>query len=162
MRIKDILFELQNLTTKNLILRELSLSDSEDMYEYAKDEEVAKYVLWEPHDSIDDSFEFIGWVINKYNNKQIAPWGIELKTNGKLIGTIGFNEWQKENFCAELGYAISKNYWNQGFTTEAAKAILKYGFEEIGTLREQMFVKNRFVDYKLYAILRCEYKEIIL
>ena len=90
MRIKDILFELQNLTTKNLILRELSLSDSEDMYEYAKDEEVAKYVLWEPHDSIEDSFEFIGWVINKYNNKQIAPWGIELKTNGKLIGTIGF------------------------------------------------------------------------
>lgn len=58
-------------------------------------------------------------------------WGFELKDSGYLFGggEINFNE--KEGVF-ELGYNIMFKYWNQGYTTETAKAILEFGIKELG------------------------------
>lgn len=76
-------------------------------------------------------------MLNRYENKQVAPWGIELKENGKFIGTIDFVWWQPKHKSAEIGYVLSKNYWGKGITTEAAKKVITFGFDQMNLVRIQ-------------------------
>lgn len=182
MNIDKIYGDLPTIETKRLILRKIKIDDIEEMYAYGSDKEVAKYVTWETHKSIDDTKQFVEFVLNKYKNKQVAPWGIEYKENGKFIGTIDFVWWEPNNKGAEIGYAISKDYWGKGLTTEAAKEVVKFGFEKMdlvriqakssaenlgsqrvmekvgmtfeGTLRKAIFLKGKHQDLKMYSILK--------
>lgn len=185
MEIEKIYSDLPTLETERLILRKVTLDDVEDMYLYASDEEVAKYVVWDRHKSINDTKAFIEFVLNNYQNKQVAPWGIEYKENGKFIGTIDFVWWQPNHKTAEIGYVLSKEYWGNGLTTEAAKELIRFGFNEMdlvriqakclveniassrvmekvgmqfeGILRKGLFIKGQHRDLKLYSILREDY-----
>jgi len=158
------------------------ISDDRDIFEYAKDPEVSRYVTWEPHKSIEDARAFINWNIERYNKGDIGEWGIELKETGRIIGSIGFVELDKVNFCGTVGYALSKEYWGKGIMTEAVKRIIRFAFEEMGLnrveavhipeneasgkvmqkagmiyeglLRQRMFAKGRFWDLKQYAIVK--------
>lgn len=58
-------------------------------------------------------------------------FGVELK--GELIGICGFTT--EENGDAELGYWMGKPYWGQGYATEAARAVMDYGFAKSGVRR---------------------------
>ena len=62
----------------------------------------------------------------------LARWGIELKSNGKFIGTIDLHKIDPVLKKAAIGYIINKKYWNQGLTTEANRAVIKLAFENIG------------------------------
>ncbi len=77
------------------------------MYTYASNPEVSKYVTWDTHRTIEDTKEFIRFVMKQYENKGISPWGIEYKENGKLIGTIDYVGWQTKHNSAEIGYVLS-------------------------------------------------------
>ena len=182
MEIEKIYSDLPILETEHLILRKVTLEDLEDMFLYGSDEEVAKYVTWDRHKTIADTKGFIEFVLNKYQNKQVAPWGIEYKENGKFIGTIDFVWWKPNHKIAEIGYVLSKDYWGKGLTTEAAKALIQFGFNEMdlvriqarclvenigssrvmeksgmqfeGVIRKGMFVKGKHQDLKMYSILR--------
>ena len=187
MKIENIFKELPTLYTKSLMLRKITLEDAQDIFEYAKDPEVTKFVTWEPHKSVDDSMNFLKLVIQKYENNEPSNWGIIYKENNKLIGTCGYDSWVPVHSLAEIGYALSREYWGKGLMTEAAKEVIKYGFEKMnlnriyarcfvknigsqkvlekvgmkfeGILREQMFIKGTFRDMKIYSILRKEYYE---
>ncbi|WP_026565799.1 GNAT family N-acetyltransferase [Bacillus sp. UNC41MFS5] len=181
MDIEKIYGNLPILETERLILRKVTLDDAEDMFSYGSNEEVTKYVTWNAHKTLSDTKEFIGFVLNKYENSQVAPWGIEYKENGKFIGTIDFVWWQSNHKIAEIGYVISQEYWGMGLTTEAAKEVIKFGFEKMnlvriqarcfvenigsarvmektgmsfeGILRKGMFVKGKHQDLKMFSIL---------
>ncbi len=185
MKIEDIYGDLPSLETDRLILRKLTLEDATDVFEYAREPDVARYLTWEPHRSIDDSKGFLNFMIERYKDNQVSDWGIVLKENNKLIGTVGFIRWSPDNFRAEVGYALSKEYWGQGMMTEAVKEIMKFGFDKMelnriegrtwienigsqavlkkagmtfeGTMREQIFLKGKYVDHTLYSILKKEY-----
>lgn len=60
-------------------------------------------------------------------------WGIILKTNNKLIGSIGLiDDAKKENEYARMvGYSIGKNYWSNGYMTEAVKSVVDFGFKKL-------------------------------
>ena len=137
MHIEQIYGDLPILKTDRLILRKITLEDLDDMFEYASDEEVAQYVTWPAHKTISDTKNFIENILDKYQKKQIAPWGIELKDNGKFVGTIGFISWQTKSNCAEIGYALSKKYWGKGLVTEATKEIMTFGFNKMDLVRIQ-------------------------
>ena len=137
MNIEKIYSDLPTLETERLILRKVTKEDIEDMYLYGSDEEVSKYVTWNTHETIADTKGFVEFVLNKYENKQVSPWGIEYKENGKFIGTIDFVWWQPNHKIAEIGYVISKDYWGKGLTTEVAKELVKFGFEEMDLVRVQ-------------------------
>ena len=171
-----------SLETERLILRKLRISDDRDIFEYAKVPEVSRYVTREPHKSIEDARAFINWNLERYNKGEIGEWAIELKETGRVIGSIGFVELDKVNFCGTVGYALSKEYWGKGIMTEAVKRIIRFAFEEMGLnrveavhipeneasgrvmqkagmlyeglLRQRMFAKGRFWDLKQYAILK--------
>ena len=120
------------LETDRLILRPFKKSDLEDFYEYAKVDGVGQMAGWNPHLDIKES-EFI---LNLFiqSNKTFA---IVLKENNKVIGSIGIEETSIEEFandkrkCRELGYVLSKDYWNNGYMSEAVKEVINYCFDAV-------------------------------
>ncbi|MBK7104608.1 MAG: GNAT family N-acetyltransferase [Ignavibacteriae bacterium] len=171
---------LPRLETERLILRKIEYSDRFDIYEYAKNPEVAKYVLWEAHKSEIDTIAFLNLIYEGYNKNEPAPWGIELKENSKIIGTVGFVNLNKENNSGEIGFVLAQKFWNKGFVSEAVKKIIQFGFEEmklhkiiarcklenissekvllksgfifIGILKDNLFIKGELCDMKLFEI----------
>lgn len=176
-----MVFTLPILQTDRLLLRALSMDDAEDVFNYGSNPHVSQYVTWNTHRSIEDTQEFIKFALERYQNKQVAPWGMEYKETGKLIGTIDFISWNQKHKTAEIGYVLSEDYWSKGLTTEAAKAVIDYGFSNMdlariqarcfvqnvgssrvmekagmtfeGIIRKGMYVRGKHEDLKLYAIL---------
>lgn len=174
------------LLTERLRLRPLRMDDISDVFEYASNSDIATYTVWEPHETIQDSELFVQSILNQYEREEVAAYGIEFKEERKVIGTCGFIMHDEQSHKAELAYALSPKYWGRGFAIEAAKAWVKYGFEQLnlnrieagchagnissekvmkrlgmqyeGTLRKDMFVKGSYRDTKVYAILKEDYK----
>jgi len=116
----------QILETKRLKLRPVKLADAEDMYEYASDQENTYYVF-NTHTSIDDTKYAIA---NYFMANPLGKFGIELKDEQKLIGTIDVRV-DTKRFSAEIGYVLNDKYANNGYTTEAAQRILAFAFETL-------------------------------
>lgn len=116
------------LETPRLTLRRLRLADAEDMFAYASDPQVSQYVTWDSHRSVENSRAFLHSVVTRYQNDEIAVWGIVAKATGRLIGTIGYHDWAFQHQRAEIGYALGRAYWGQGLMTEAARVVIDWGF----------------------------------
>lgn len=173
------------LETDRLLLRNLSLDDVEDIFEYASDPEVSRYNSWSVHKSIEDSKWFLNEVIEEYKNHELASWGIVHKEALKVIGTCGFANWIPDQRRAEIGYALSRKYWGKGYMPEAVRSVIAFGFRMMklnriegrsiilnpasarvmekvgmkseGVLRQHLFAKGSFHDVKMYSILREEW-----
>ena len=120
------------LHTERLILRPWTEDDAESLYEYAKDPEVGPIAGWPPHKSVEESKDVIKNVLaveesyaicEKDSNHAIGA--IALKLNGHTDMT------ERDDEC-ELGYWIGKPYWGRGYMPEAAKELLRHGFEDLG------------------------------
>ena len=120
------------IETERLLLRPLTLADANIAFNgWTGDPEVAKYVSWLPHHSIDEAIEWlkeIEWKQDEFGN--IAPsdnyiWGFVLKETGELFGSGGLI-WEEDWQLFQVGYNIMKTHWNRGYTTEAMRAILKF------------------------------------
>ena len=117
------------LQTERLILRSLTLEDAQDVQRFAGDRDIALMVLRIPHPYEDDmAEEWIRACADAYKKDEAINFAITLRTDRNLIGTIGL-ELEQENERAELGYWIGKPYWNLGYATEAARAVVAYSFE---------------------------------
>lgn len=177
--------DLPELETERLRLRKLGTKDIGDVFSYAKDPEVARYMPWEYHRTIDDSAKFVRSALDAYRRGQPASWGIVLKEEARLVGSAGFNSWNVKHSRAEFGYVLAKPHWGKGLTTEVTEELIRFGFEEMrlnrlqaravteniaswrvmekagmtyeGTQRKSRFEKGRFVDFRIYAILAEEY-----
>ena len=125
-----------NITDKNIILRKLKITDADQMYKWASDKEVAKYVLWNAHENINDTQEYINSCIQKYQKEKYFMWGIELIETSELIGTISVVEIDENNNLCEVGYVIGKKWWGNGYATKTLKYVINYlldfiGFDEV-------------------------------
>jgi len=174
--------EMPRLETERLVLRKLTMGDVEDIFAYASDAEVTRYLMWEPHATLYDSRVFVTSALARYQCLSPAPWGIELKETRRIIGTCDFISWIWPHARAEIGYALARAYWGRGIMTEAVREMIDYGFRvrglnriqamcEIpnvgsarvmekagmtyeGILRQYMIQHDNFRDMKMYAILR--------
>ena len=129
--------------TDRLILRPLSLDDANDMFEYAKLPNVGPNAGWEPHRSVYETTAVIYNLIANKPHDQLGNWAIVDRTNNKMIGTIELHHYFP-NFKAELGYSLNPKYWGQGIVTEAAFAVLDYGFNklELKRIEAGTFIDN--------------------
>lgn len=119
------------ITTKNLYLRRITTNDALPMFiNWANDEEVTKYLNWQPHRSINTTNEVISSWINQYNSDFFFQWVIEHKKNKEIIGTISLFNYKDNSL--EVGYCIAKEYWNQGITSEACRAVIEFAFNKVG------------------------------
>lgn len=126
------------LETERLILRQFSVDDAEDMFRnWANDEEVTKYMPWLPHQNLEVTKELLAAWVNAYTSLENYNWAIVPKNYGKVVGSISVNDMSNTMERCEVGYCLSKSFWNQGIMTEALTAIIKYLFNEIGFNRIQ-------------------------
>jgi [ribosomal protein S5]-alanine N-acetyltransferase len=127
------------LETDRLILRAIDLTDAENIYQYAKNPNVSKYTLWEPHTAIADSLSYIrDYVLDYYCQGVPEPFGVAYKSEpGKLIGTVGCFWTSKPAKAMELAYAIGEGHWGKGLMPEACKAVMNYCFNTFDLKRIQ-------------------------
>lgn len=173
------------LITARLKLRPFTLDDAPVVQRLAGAREVAQMTANIPHPYEDGmAEEWIATHQEAFAKGEAVTFAIVLKQENQLIGAIALH-FQKSNFAAELGYWIGKPYWNQGFCTEAAKAVIQYGFEAFGlnriqarhmtqnpasgrvmqkaglqyegTLRQSIYRWKQFHDSAIYAILRDDF-----
>jgi len=128
------------LSTPRLLLRDLRPTDLDDLYEYASDPEIDRYTPWDRYQSLDEAREDLGGYIARYEQGHFRAWGIEHRADKKLIGITNFGFLSKEDRRAEMGYTIARKYWGQGFATEAAQALIRYGFEKLDLARIEAVV----------------------
>lgn len=120
------------IQTPRLRLRPWKASDLQDFYEYASVDGVGQMAGWLPHTSLDVSRQILDCFIAE--KKVLA---LELRENGKVIGSLGFEERTETSeihsslMGRELGYVLSKDYWGQGLMPEAVQAVITYSFEKL-------------------------------
>jgi len=178
--------ERPTLKTKRLILRPHTLDDAKELQRLIGDRAIADTTTNIPHPYEDGMAE--EWISRRqesFERGTSVQFAITHREKGFLIGGIGLNNINKEHENAGLGYWIGKPYWNQGYCTEAARAVLKYGFEVMGlnrihathytrnpasgrvmqkigmkhegTLRQHVKKWGKFEDCETYGILRIDY-----
>ncbi len=182
----DCLFDdMPRLETPRLILRRLEMRDAPDLFDYSRDPQVAKHVLWDAQTSVSEARAYVRYMLRRYRAGEPASWGIEEKETGHVVGTIGYMWYQRDNNACEVGYSLARRRWNRGYMTEALAEVLRFSFEELGvhrveaqhevenaasgavmrkcgmrkegTLRGRLYNKGRYVDVDLYAMLREDY-----
>ena len=167
------------IRTKRLLLRPFAFKDVNDVLSYASDPEWSRFLPVPDPYTLKDAEEFIA----KSVLRDRAGFAIEL--NGVVIGGVELDI-EAPLSVASLHYAIARSHWNQGLMTEAASAIVDWGFNEFalekvyswadvenvgswrvmekismtreGTLRSQGVNRGIRQDYHYYGILRDEWE----
>ena len=164
------------LKTARLVLRPLVIADAPRIQELAGAREVALNTLLIPHPYPDGAAE--AWISKPSPEVRFAI------DDGELVGVIGLRV-HRDDDRAEIGYWIGVPYWGRGYASEAAAAVVRYGFEELalnkiyagyfsrnpasgavlrkigmhheGTLRQHHKKWSEYVDVEFYAILRSDF-----
>lgn len=120
------------METERLILRKWKETDAEDLFKYARAPDVGPIAGWPPHRSVEESLDVIRNVFDGAECYAICE-----KENGKAIGAIelklnGHTDMTERDDECELGYWLGKPFWGRGYMPEAAKEIIRHGFEDLG------------------------------
>lgn len=119
------------LETERLILRPLSLNDAEHIFKtWTSDPDVEKYMIWDLHQSINDTISWLKTEVAELTSNNNYTWGMVFKENNELFGTISIHRKDTSDVFT-LGYNIAKSYWGNGFTTEAGKTVLDFASSKL-------------------------------
>ncbi|MEH1864033.1 MAG: GNAT family protein [Nostoc sp.] len=177
------------LETQRLILRDFVESDWQAVHQYASDDEVVRYLTFGPN-SEEDTKNFLQREISLQGEepRQHFALAVTLKTQQQLIGICRISVQDIYNKTGSIGYCFTKKFWGQGYATEAVKAVVSFGFQELslhrifatchpeniasarvmqkigmqqeGYLREHHWIKGEWRDSWLYAILEHEWRSL--
>lgn len=179
-------FDLPTIELAHLLLRPFALGDAEDVRRLAGDRAIADTTLTIPHPYEAGMAET--WIATHRPEAAAGrrlTLAIVLRNTGELAGAIGLHGLDSAHRRAELGYWIGRPWWNRGFATEAARALIDYGFATLhlnrifaqhmirnpasgrvmekagltreGVLRSHIGKGDRFEDMAVYGILRSEW-----
>jgi len=125
------------LETARLALRPFVVADAQAVQRLAGDRAVADTTERIPHPYKDGMAEaWIATHAQRFAERQECTFAIVLRESSEVIGSIGLTL-SMAHQRGELGYWIGKPFWGHGYCTEAAKAILTYGFSTLGLHRIQ-------------------------
>lgn len=175
-----------SMETGRLLIRDFVPEDASALHEYASDPEVTRFMLWGPNTE-QETHDFLGrvWRMQQEMPRVSYELAVVRKEDGKVIGGCGIHA---EGSNGEIGYCFSRTVWQQGFASEAATEMLKFGFGELGLhriyatcrpgntgsykvmekigmqreglLREHMFSKGQWCNSFLYSIVDHEYRNL--
>ena len=122
------------LESPRLILREFSLSDLDDLFEYASVPGVGEMAGWSHHKNKEESLEILKMFI-----EEKKTFSIVYKENNKVIGSLGIEQYHLEEKLSEffnyqgreIGYVLAKDYWGKGLMPEAVKLVIDYLFNKL-------------------------------
>ena len=131
------------LRTDRLTLRRLKQSDADDMFDYARREDVTEYLRWYPHQSKKYTSDYLRYVSARYNLGDFYDWAVIERESGKMIGTCGFTSFDLPHNSAEIGYVLNPDFHGKGYATEAAARVVEFGFSQLGLHRiEARFMRE--------------------
>lgn len=120
------------LETKRLLLRRLVIDDLDALFALYSDEEIRRYF---PEGTLtyEETKEELEWFLNGHPHyPELGLWATIYKETGQFIGRCGLLPWTIDGRNeVEVAYLLDKKFWGQGLATEAAQAILHYGFEHL-------------------------------
>ncbi|HZI52697.1 MAG TPA: GNAT family N-acetyltransferase [Chitinophagaceae bacterium] len=119
------------LMTDRLVLRQLEMKDDHQIFFLRSDEVVNKYLVAPIAKSIGDARDFIRKINNVVANNESVYWGLTVKDNNKLIGTICIWNIDWEENKAEIGYVLNPDLQGKGLMQEAVAAVIEYGFQQM-------------------------------
>jgi len=169
------------LETSRLTLRQINKNDANEIFVLRSDTRVMKYILRPIAETLEDALQLIQIIADAETNDNGITWGITLKENPQLIGTIGYWQLKKEHYRAEIGYLLHLDFQGKGIMHEALSAVINYGFSEMklhtieadvdpnntasmkllernsfikeGYLKENYFFDGKFSDTVVYSLL---------
>jgi len=173
------------LHTLRLDLIEIKQKHLKDLFKLFGDEKVTKFYNLLTLKNEHEAQKTIDHFQDRFKNQLGIRWGIALKGQENIIGTIGFNNFYKGH-KANIGYDLQSEYWNNGYVTEALSTIIDYGFTKLeinrieaevmqgnvlsekvltklnfrkeGVLREWLFWNNKHYDMTMFSLLKNERK----
>jgi len=120
------------LETHRLILRRLLPNDLDSLFALYSDPEIRRYF---PEGTLTyaETREELEWFLNGHpTHPELGLWATLHKQTGEFMGRCGLLPWTIEQRPeVEVAYLLAKTYWGQGLGTEAAQAILHYGFQQL-------------------------------
>jgi ribosomal-protein-alanine N-acetyltransferase len=177
----------QNLETERLLLRRIDKNDADEVLAMRGNPEIMKYIPRPLAKTKEDALEHIAMIEEKIIENIGINWGITIKGSNKIIGIIGHYRIQPENHRSEIGYMSLPEFNGKGYITEAIKAVVEYGFEQMNlhsieavidpdniaserVLQKNGFVKeahilenelwdDKFWDTVIYSLLRRNFKK---
>jgi ribosomal-protein-alanine N-acetyltransferase len=147
----------QNIESERLLLRRLRPEDVNEIFALRSNPKVMQYIPRPILTTKEEALAHIAMIEEKIENNIGINWGITVKGNDKVIGVIGHYRIQPENHRAEIGYMLLPEYSSKGYTTEAIKAVITFGFEQMSLhsieavidpdnlASERVLLKNGFV-----------------
>lgn len=178
----------KTIETERLILRRFEYTDDTAMLKYWIADEKIQSLYSEPvYSTKEEVKELLDIYIGSYEKPDYYRWAIIEKDCGECIGQIAYFLVDNKNHFAEIEYCIGSKFQCRGYATEAAKAVIAFGFDEInlhkvqictktinqpskrviekcgltyeGTLRDYFFMNGEYVGRHYFSILRSEYEK---
>jgi RimJ/RimL family protein N-acetyltransferase len=120
--------------TSRLTLRDIGAADFEAIHAYASDPDVTRYMFYGPR-SEEDTRAYLERVLATQISEPRRVWEVAIvETAGeRLVGACDLTLDQPDE--ADLGFVLSREVWGRGYATEAARALVRAGFDELGVKR---------------------------
>lgn len=119
------------LETERLLLRKVTTDDANDFFQLRSDQRIMQYIDRPLHKTMEETHQLLQTMDELYESEEGINWGISLRGDTKLIGTIGYYRMKKEYFRAEIGYLLHPDHWRKGIMSEAMQAVIDYGFKKM-------------------------------
>lgn len=175
------------IETERLILRRFEFKDNESMRRnWISDEKIQSMYSEPVYSTAEEVKELLDKYIGSYERDDYYRWAIVEKASGECIGQIAYFLVDSKNHFAEIEYCIGAAFQRRGYATEAAKAVIAYGFDRINlhkvqictktinkpskrviekcgltyecTLRDYFYMNGEYVGRLYFSVLRDEYK----
>ncbi len=125
----------ETFATERLHLRKPRMEDAPVIFEaYAQDPEVTRYLVWKPHQNMQETEQFLLACGQLWRTGKDFAYAITLKENDRLIGMCDLHPM---SFKIEVGYALARPYWSQGYMTEALHAVIEWALAQPDIFRVQ-------------------------
>ena len=176
----------RTIDTERLILRRFEYEDTDAVFKnWASDENVQKMYSEPVYETREAVKGLLDKYIGGYERDDYYRWAVILRETGECIGQIAYFYVDSKNHFAEIEYCIGAAFQGRGLATEAAKAVIAYGFEKIGlhkvqiccktinprsrrviekcgltyegTLRDYFYMDGEYVGRMYFSILQSEY-----
>lgn len=128
--------------TERLILRKIETSDCDAILFLRSDETVNKYIA-RPENrktkNLSDAVKFIKELNGYLETGKSIAWGITMKNNPEIVGTICLWNFSNDNKTAEVGYDLHPEFQGKGIMDESLKLIIEYGFGKLKLTKIEAF-----------------------
>lgn len=180
---------LPTIDTSRLTLRSISADDVETFFQIYSNPEVMRYWSTPPLPNREVASEQIAEIQKGFERRELLKWGIALREDNRLIGSVTLFHPDFTHRRVELGYALGRDYWGSGYMQETLTAVLNYafsilnmhrieadvdprnaasvkalermGFQREGYLRERWHVNGEIQDAYFYGLLKPDWEKAI-